>query len=195
VPGVARTYAGGAPMHRGAPRTRAILPLPRPIRGLFWLLNGRRHKMRCQRHPRKESCLGEKAKETGVYVIHHAGLIKYVGKTNAPTMSFGMRLRREFQESASGGKHPYPRLAALAVPPEIMVTLFPGSDLKRLVRPSGMTLGSLEAIEIFETALIQVYDPEFQHHHVNRTATYIKKRGFTREQLAAVINRSSGIAK
>jgi hypothetical protein len=106
-----------------------------------------------------------------------------------------MRLRREFQESASGGKHPYPRLAALAVPPEIMVTLFPGSDLKRLVRPSGMTLGSLEAIEIFETALIQVYDPEFQHHHVNRTATYIKKRGFTREQLAAVINRSSGIAK
>jgi hypothetical protein len=143
----------------------------------------------------KESCLGEKAKETGVYVIHHAGLIKYVGKTDAPTMSFGIRLRREFQESASGGKHLYPKLAALAVPPEIMVTLFPGSDLKRLVRPSGMTLGSLEAIEIFETALIQVYDPEFQHHHVNRTATYMKKRGFTREQLAAVTNRSSGIAK
>jgi len=30
----------GAPMHRGAPRTRPTSLPPRPIRGLFWLLNG-----------------------------------------------------------------------------------------------------------------------------------------------------------
>jgi len=27
-----------------------------------------------------QSCLGKKAKEMGVYVIHHEGRIKYVGK-------------------------------------------------------------------------------------------------------------------
>ena len=34
------TFAGGAPMHRGAPRTRATSLSPRPIRGRFWLPNG-----------------------------------------------------------------------------------------------------------------------------------------------------------
>lgn len=73
----------------------------------------------------KEACLGEKAKEMGVYVIHHGGHIKYVGKTGSPGMSFGIRLRREFQESASGGKHLYPKLASLTIPPAIMVSFFP----------------------------------------------------------------------
>lgn len=71
----------------------------------------------------RASCLGENAKETGVYVIHHAGSIKYVGKTDAPTMSFAMRLRREFQEAASG-KHIHPKLALLSTPPEIMASFF-----------------------------------------------------------------------
>jgi hypothetical protein len=47
-----------------APRTRAIFLSPRPIRGLFWLLNGRRHKMSAaadRRHPR--CCLGSCCKE------------------------------------------------------------------------------------------------------------------------------------
>ena len=34
------------------PRTRATPVSPRPIRGLSWLLNGRRHKRRCRRHLR-----------------------------------------------------------------------------------------------------------------------------------------------
>jgi hypothetical protein len=47
--------AGGAyiAFYAGSPRTRATGMLPRPIGGLFWLLNGRRHKMRCRRHPRE----------------------------------------------------------------------------------------------------------------------------------------------
>jgi hypothetical protein len=69
-----------------------------------------------------ESCLSESAKLTGVYVIHHGGSIKYVGKTGSPSMSYGMRLRREFQETASSGKDIYLELALLAVPPEIKVS-------------------------------------------------------------------------
>lgn len=142
----------------------------------------------------KESCLGEKAKEIGVYVIHHGGDIKYVGKTDSPSMSFGMRLRREFQETASGGKHLYPKLVSLAVPPEIMVSLLSVSDLEGFVRASGVTLGSVQVIEIFETVFIQVYQPEFQRHHLNRVVKHLKKLGVTSQQLAATINRSPGNA-
>lgn len=143
----------------------------------------------------KESCLGEKAKEVGVYVIHHAGLIKYIGKTDGPSMSFGVRLRREFQKSAAGSKHVYPKLALLSVPPEIMVSLFPPSDLRKFVRPYGVTLGDSQIIEIFETVLIQVYQPEFQQHHVRGLATYLKKMGVTRQQLTSLMDRSSGNSK
>ena len=62
----------------------------------------------------KASCLGECAKENGVYIIHHGGSIVYVGKTGSPTMSYGDRLRREFQEGASSGRHIFPKLAALS---------------------------------------------------------------------------------
>src|SRR5439155_12298641 len=56
-----------------------------------------------------ESCLGSGAKDQGVYIIHHAGRIKYVGKIDGASMSFGIRLRREFQEAASQGRHIFPR--------------------------------------------------------------------------------------
>jgi hypothetical protein len=80
----------------------------------------------------KESCLGQKAKERGVYVIHHRKNIVYVGKTNGPTMSFGMRLRREFQATAPAGWHIYPLLSSLTVPPSIMVSLFTADELRKL---------------------------------------------------------------
>jgi hypothetical protein len=49
-------YAGGAyiAFYVCAPRTRATSLSPRPIRGLFWLLDGRRHKMRSRHHPRRQ---------------------------------------------------------------------------------------------------------------------------------------------
>ncbi len=140
-----------------------------------------------------QSCLGSKANETGVYVIHHEGLIKYVGKTNGPSMSFGIRLRREFQQSASGGKHIYPQLASLAVPPRIMVSLFSAADIKVLVQSFGLELNDYEATEIFEMALIHAYRPDFQRHQENRTAAYIKKLGITDdpEALLAMLKRNS----
>lgn len=79
----------------------------------------------------KECCLGQKAKDRGVYVIHHGKNIVYVGKANGPTISFGMRLRREFQATASGLHHIYPMLSSIVVPPPIMVSLFP-AELRML---------------------------------------------------------------
>ena len=42
------TYIG---LHVCAPRTRATPLSPRPIRGLFWLPDGRRREGQCRRHP------------------------------------------------------------------------------------------------------------------------------------------------
>jgi hypothetical protein len=112
------------------------------------------------------TCLGSMKKERGVYVIHHAGRIKYVGKTDGPTMDFGTRLRREFQETASGNKHNYPKLNALIIPPTIMVHCFPGSVIKQRIKTDGKELSSFQLIGIFETAMIYHLDPEFQEHHI-----------------------------
>jgi len=130
-----------------------------------------------------ESCLGQSAKETGVYVIHHCGVIKYVGKTDAPTMSFGMRLRREFHETASSGKHNYPKLALLSVPPKIMVSFFPSKAIDALVKTEGLTIDTWGKVEVFEMALIHAYAPEFQRHHVARITKQIGKYGIAKEVL------------
>ena len=86
-----------------------------------------------------------------MYVIRYSGVIKYVGKTDAPSMSYGMRLRREFQETASSGKHNYPRLALLALPPEIMVSFFSSKAIDTLVKAEGLTLNAWGKVEVFET--------------------------------------------
>jgi len=147
--------------------TSRCCPVPLAVRGVKW----------------SALCLGQDAKETGVYVIHHAGVIKYVGKTDAPTMSFGMRLRREFQETASSGKHNYPKLALLTRPPDIMVSVFPSEAIDALVKAEGFTLNAWGKVEVFETALIHAYDPEFQRHHVTRIEKHLGKLGIPKEVL------------
>lgn len=146
-------------------------PVPLAVRGVKW----------------SALCLGQNAKETGVYVIHHAGVIKYVGKTDAPTMSYGMRLRREFQETASSGKHNYPKLALLSVPPEILVSVFPSKAIDALVKAEGLTLNAWGKVEIFEVALIHAYNPEFQRHHVARIEKHLGKLGIPKEVLQQVL--------
>jgi hypothetical protein len=107
--------------------------------------------------------LGEQRKEIGVYVIHHNGSIKYVGKTNGRKMSFGVRLRRHFQESAAG-EHTYPRFADIDTPPEIQVSLFGLNEIKKLVTFEKQIEEPwlTEAIPLFEAALIVALEPEFQ---------------------------------
>lgn len=109
-----------------------------------------------------ENSLGTHAKDQGVYVIHHAGRVKYVGKTDGPSMSFGIRLRREFQETASQRKHIYPKLEALKVPPDIKVYFFPTEEIRSLVSAEGTTLTDIQRIAILEVVLEQMYEPEFQ---------------------------------
>lgn len=109
-----------------------------------------------------ELCLGDDRKEHGCYVIWHSGQIIYVGKTDGPSMSFVMRLRREFQESASGGRHIYPKLRALQ-PPDFTVSLLPLPVLKNMVTVHDATLSDPELIQICEVALIAAYKPMFQN--------------------------------
>lgn len=108
-----------------------------------------------------QSVLGNKAKEKGVYVIHHVGAIKYVGKTNGAKMTFGIRLRRHFQETAAG-KHTYPRLAQLVTPPEIKVTIYSLEEICKLTSHNLNSPIRIQLIPIFESALIAAYKPEFQ---------------------------------
>jgi len=109
-----------------------------------------------------QSCLGNYASEKGVYVIHHRNSIKYIGKTNGASMSFGMRLRRHFQESAAGSKHTYPMLAGLNTPPTIKVKMLPLRKIKKYITHEIGNINELDLIPLFEAALIVAYKPKFQ---------------------------------
>lgn len=107
--------------------------------------------------------LGSFKNEIGVYVIHHKGIIKYVGKTNGEKMSFSVRLRRHFQEKAAGNKHTYPKLVKLSTPPSIKVSFFTLEEIeKKYVSSSQKYSNNKELIPLFESALILAYKPEFQ---------------------------------
>ncbi|MBC8276539.1 MAG: hypothetical protein H8E40_16425 [Chloroflexi bacterium] len=98
----------------------------------------------------------------GVYVIHHGNRTKYVGKTDARTMDFGTRLRREFQYSAAQGEGVYAKLVKLTVPPAIKVTLLGVEILKPLVMSCDFQMTDVELIRICEQVFISAYKPEFQ---------------------------------
>lgn len=112
-------------------------------------------------HSWYQSILGDDAKEKGVYVIHHNGKIMYVGKTDGAKMTFGIRLRRHFQESAAG-KHTYPRLRKLNNPPTICVSMYSLEKIKSLVVSNIKNGNDIHLIPLFEAALISAYKPEFQ---------------------------------
>ena len=109
-----------------------------------------------------QKCLGELASEKGVYIICHGNSIQYVGKTDGKSMSFGMRLRRHFQETAAGSKHTYPKLCALHTPPSIKVKMFPLSEIKSFVQHDVAGSNYLHLIPLFEAALILALKPKFQ---------------------------------
>lgn len=142
------------------------------------------------------ACLGSMAKERGVYVIHHAGKIRYIGKTDGPTMDFGTRLRREFQANASGNKHVYPKLSALETPPAIIVCCFQAGDIKKRIKTDGKELSSFQLVGIFEVAMIHHLEPEFQEHHLNAMAKHVQRviTRTTGKELSEE-NRSMFIAK
>lgn len=109
-----------------------------------------------------EACLGAEGKNQGVYVIFHGDKVIYVGKTDGPSMSFGMRLRREFQETAAKGRHIYPTLAALTTPPNIQVAMLSTSQIRSLVSLNGLALTDADLVLPCEAVLIAVYKPVLQ---------------------------------
>jgi len=122
------------------------LPVPIARRGESW----------------SEACLGPNRKNQGVYIIFHGAQVIYVGKTDGPSMSFGMRLRREFQETASSGRHIYPKLAALTTPPNVQVSMLATADIRKMVSLSGLVLADSDLIGPCEAILIAAYRPVFQ---------------------------------
>lgn len=107
--------------------------------------------------------LGDARSDVGVYVIHHRGNIKYVGQTSGPSMNFGIRLRRHFQQGAAG-EHTYPRLNAIETPPDIQVSLYNPQEILTFVYYKGIrqSVDRNAVIRLFEAALIISLKPEFQ---------------------------------
>jgi hypothetical protein len=114
------------------------------------------------------------SKAKGVYVIHHAGEIVYVGKTESPTMDFGTRLRREFQESAANGKHIFPKLTLLIIPPNIMAHFYTISEIQQRIK-SNEPYRPDQLIAVFETAMINHLNPKLQQHFMKATSKQIRR--------------------
>lgn len=110
--------------------------------------------------------LGKYANNQGIYIIHHGGSIKYVGRTDKPTQAlikysqFGERLRREFHAKASQKRHIYKKLEQLEVPPHIKVSFFPLDKMREIIL--GENLHDRGRVAVLEQALIHVYKPKFQ---------------------------------
>lgn len=77
-------------------------------------------------------------------------------------MSFGMRLRRHFQETAAGSKHTYPKLAGLNTPPDIRVKMIVLDEIKKRIVHDISGVNELDLIPLFEAALIVSLKPKFQ---------------------------------
>ncbi len=103
--------------------------------------------------------VGDYADKRGVYIHHSKGKILYVGKTTSGDYgTFGERLRREFQESASSSSVLHQLLASQ---PEPVRTYFLDlSDLDMMVDPGPMTLTPERKALIMEQVRIGIYEPD-----------------------------------
>jgi hypothetical protein len=103
--------------------------------------------------------LGAYADSKGVYIHHCNGSILYVGKTTGGDYgTFGERLRREFQESASGNSHLHQLLCSQAG--ELRTYCLDLQDLDMMVDQGPMTLKPERKALIMEQVLIGIYDPD-----------------------------------
>lgn len=113
-------------------------------------------------HSWSEKQLGEYSKQRGVCVLHQRGRAIYVGKTDGRKMTFGIRLRRECQETAAQGRHVYPKLVERRSKGDIAASFIPMSKIRTLVSGEGVVLDDIATTRILEQTLIQAYKPELQ---------------------------------
>lgn len=103
--------------------------------------------------------LGAYADLSGVYVHHSGGSILYVGKTTAGGTygNFGERLRREFQESASGNSGLHQLLCKQ--PQDVRAYCLDLMDLDMMVDQGPMALTRERKALIMEQVLIGIFEP------------------------------------
>ena len=114
------------------------------------------------RRPLKESWLksqlGHYADQSGVYILHSAGAILYVGKTTKGKWgTFGERLRREFQQSAAQNNKLHQLLAAQKSP--IRAYLMDLEDISMMIDTASLNLSPERKALVLEQVLIGIYQP------------------------------------
>ncbi len=103
--------------------------------------------------------LGDYAESRGVYIHHCNGRILYVGKTTGGEYgTFGERLRREFQELASGNSRLHNLLCSQTA--NIRTYCLDLQDLDMMVDQGPMRLERERKALIMEQVLIGIYEPE-----------------------------------
>ncbi len=104
------------------------------------------------------SQLGNYSNKSGVYIHHCNGQILYVGKTTTGAYgNFGDRLRRQFQEKASGNSPLYQLLLAQQNP--IKTVIFDLDDIDMMVDSGSVLLPQVRKALIMEQILIGVFEP------------------------------------
>lgn len=107
----------------------------------------------------KKDQLGDYADKSGVYVHHCDGKILYVGKTTVGQWgTFSERLRREFQEKASGNSLLYRIL--LSQKQTIKTFMLDLDDIDMMVDSGSIQLTKERKALIMEQILIGVFLPE-----------------------------------
>lgn len=113
--------------------------------------------------------VGIHQKKRGVYIIHQADEILYIGKTGKQSegknqMDFATRLRRHFTESGSGANGIYRMLKARAASGQTHVSFLDAEHLPNLIQGFTRTNKNIEdaLICVMEAAMIYEFDPTFQ---------------------------------
>ena len=105
-----------------------------------------------------ESQLGDYADRSGVYILHSAGAILYVGRTiTGESGTFGKRLRRHFQQGASQNSQVHQLLVAQKT--EIRAYLLDLDDISMMIDAASMSLPDDRKALVMEQVLIGIYRP------------------------------------
>lgn len=92
-----------------------------------------------------KSQLGHYADRSGVYILHSAGAILYVGKTTTGDFgTFGERLRRHFQKSSSQNSQVHQLLGGQTA--EIRAYLLDLEDISMMIDAASMSLPPSERL-------------------------------------------------
>ena len=105
-----------------------------------------------------KSQLGDYADKSGVYILHSAGKILYIGKTTQGKFgTFSERLRRHCQEKASGNSPVHQCLRAQTE--AVRAYLLDLGDVDMMIDQGPLSLAAKRKALIMEQALIGIFEP------------------------------------